>query len=217
MGGGALSQSHLQRLHGSASDKRSAQRSGVKQRGADNTLPEARTRGVPRWVGPMKSKRSTSLYTRDVNRPRHAPGEGATPGVSTAGPPGPSHPPQRKPPQATTASGIGQLGLWKSGSSGPRSQLDQNFGEENLCSSARARGKQYFLKARYRRVPTLCFERLWSRGVGLIRGVGCGMLWAVGYSRKIQNSRHVKIPRFGSKFCDFVQKVRYYVSVVSSL
>ena len=35
-----------------------------------------------------------------------ASGEGATPGVSTAGPPGPSHPPQSKLPQATTTSGI---------------------------------------------------------------------------------------------------------------
>ena len=45
-----------------------------------------------------------------------ASGEGATPGVSTAGPPGPSHPPQSKLPQATTTSGIcpfNNLARWR--------------------------------------------------------------------------------------------------------
>ena len=44
-----------------------------------------------------------------------------------------------------------------------------------------------FLKARCRRVPTLCFKRMW------FRGVGCGMLWSM--HGKFKNSRHVKIPR----------------------
>ena len=42
--------------------------------------------------------------------------KGATPGVSTAGPPGPSHPPQSKLPQATTTSGIcpfNNLARWR--------------------------------------------------------------------------------------------------------
>ena len=33
-------------------------------------LPGARTLGVPRWVGPIKSKLSKSFYGRDVNSPR---------------------------------------------------------------------------------------------------------------------------------------------------
>ena len=40
-----------------------------RKRALRNTLPEARTQGLPRWVGPMKSKLSTGLYARGANRP----------------------------------------------------------------------------------------------------------------------------------------------------
>ena len=92
-------------------------------------------------------------------------------------------------------------GLWGGGKGEPGPATVQGRGRLASPRTSRPRsgrrtsaprpvhgGNIVFLKARCRRVPTLCFKRMW------FRGVGCGMLWSM--HGKFKNSRHVKIPRY---------------------
>ena len=91
-------------------------------------------------------------------------------------------------------------GLWGGGKGEPGPATVQGRGRLASPRTSRPRsgrrtsaprpvhgGNIVFLKARCRRVPTLCFKRMW------FRGVGCGMLWSM--HGKFKNSRHVKIPK----------------------